>query len=74
MSNHHLTPEEQQQLTAVNEVLTRLTVAHHHICECELCGARMLTDVQDMPGLEWTVGGVTLAAEEDEPKKTRKGR
>jgi hypothetical protein len=64
MSEHRLTADEQRQLATVNQLLTRLTVAHHHTCECELCGARMLTDVQDMPDLGWTVGGVTLSSEE----------
>ena len=52
------------KLTLVNRLLTQLTEAHHHACGCELCRARMLTDVQDAPGC-WTVPGVILASEHD---------
>jgi hypothetical protein len=65
MSTHQLTAAEQLTLTTVNKMLTRLTVTHHHTCECELCKARTLTDVQDMPASGWTVPGVTLTTDEE---------
>jgi hypothetical protein len=65
MSQHLLSDEEQMTLTAVNKMLTRLTVTHHHACACELCEARMLTDVQDRPKLGWTVNDVTLDTDEE---------
>jgi hypothetical protein len=37
MSAHQLTAAEKLTLTAVNRMLTRLTVTHHHTCDCELC-------------------------------------
>jgi hypothetical protein len=61
-----LTPREQLDLTVANRILTRLTERHHHACECMLCDARMLTDVQDGPEDGWTVPGVTLAGLGDE--------
>jgi hypothetical protein len=61
MSQHLLSDEEQMAMTAVNKMLTRLTVTHHHTCACELCRARMLTDVQDGPREGWTVPGVSLS-------------
>lgn len=30
-----------------NRLLTQITAGHHHTCECWLCEARILTDVQD---------------------------
>jgi hypothetical protein len=44
---HHLSQPETRWLRLANELLTRVTVAHAACCECELCRARMLTDVQD---------------------------
>ena len=64
MSDHILNTGESLTLAAVNRMLTRLSEAHHHACECELCEARMLTDVQDMPKLGWAVNGVTLVSGE----------
>jgi hypothetical protein len=46
----------------VHKLLTDLTEAHHPACACELCNARMLTDVQDPES--YTIPGVTLAEEE----------
>jgi hypothetical protein len=61
VSQHALTAAEQLTLTTANRMLTRLTVTHHHSCACELCEARMLTDVQDGPRDGWTVPGVSLS-------------
>lgn len=46
-STHNLGPEEQRMLTQANRLLTQLTVPHSATCTCELCKARILTDVQD---------------------------
>ena len=44
---HHLTKADCEKLTMVNRLLTELTVTHDIWCECDLCEARMSTDVQD---------------------------
>ena len=44
---HHLTDAERLQLAQANRLLTAITDAHCHSCECCLCEARALTDVQD---------------------------
>jgi hypothetical protein len=44
---HHLTGSERDALATANQLLTQITVHHCHNCDCELCEARMLTDVQD---------------------------
>ena len=43
---HDLTNEDREKLTTVNRLLTELTVTHDVWCECDLCEARMSTDVQ----------------------------
>jgi hypothetical protein len=65
VSQHALSAAEQLTLTTANRMLTRLTATHHHSCGCELCEARMLIDVQEMPKFGWTVNGVTLAGDEE---------
>ena len=45
--NRRLTDAEWNALTQANSILERLTESHHHTCDCSLCTARMLTDVQD---------------------------
>lgn len=44
---HDLDHMERCYLNCVNVTLTKLTERHDAACECELCRARMLTDVQD---------------------------
>ena len=44
---HDLTNQDREKLTTVNRLLTELTVTHDVWCECDLCEARMSTDVQD---------------------------
>jgi hypothetical protein len=46
-TTHDLEPRERPMLRRANELLTELTVNHSHTCQCELCVARMLTDVQE---------------------------
>lgn len=46
-ATHELTVTERVQLTEANRLLTAITTPHHPCCECMLCQARMLTDVQD---------------------------
>ncbi len=58
-----LDPGERQLLALANRVLTQLTDAHHHACECQLCEARWRTDVQD-PDCG-TIPGVVLWEELD---------
>jgi hypothetical protein len=51
-----LSPDERRKLAEANRLLTELTESHSHACECELCLARVLTDVQDEAS--YTVPGV----------------
>jgi len=42
-----LNPSERRRLALVNDLLTDLTKKHSPNCNCELCQARMLTDVSE---------------------------
>ena len=63
MSQYQLTPAERAKSMQVNRLLTEVTEAHYHTCECVLCESRWRTDSQDRPEA-WTVNGVTLASDE----------
>jgi hypothetical protein len=47
MITHHLNDIDCARLREANRLLTEITDSHCHSCECELCVARQLTDVQD---------------------------
>lgn len=42
-----LSDADWKALADVNAALVRMTEHHAHYCRCELCYARMLTDVQE---------------------------
>lgn len=42
-----LNDEQWKKLVEANKLLWDLTDGHCHMCKCEFCEARMLTDIQD---------------------------
>ncbi len=47
MSTHHLSEDQRRMLQCANQLMTALTLSHDASCTCELCDARMNTDVQE---------------------------
>ncbi|MCI0462123.1 MAG: hypothetical protein L0Z62_34660 [Gemmataceae bacterium] len=61
MATHRLSQTDQLRLRVACRMLGHLTRGHHPQCECDLCQARALTEVEGMPEVGWRVEGVTPA-------------